>query len=169
MKLAIIDIETSGLDPREHEILDIACIMGRKEFSVKVKPTRMQYASEEAIKINGYTPEKWEDAVPLDAALLMLNDFVGEKPIFVSYNVGFDWGFIYEAYRSTGIDNPFTYQKLCLMSIAWSTMPDMNPPTLKAICVKFHINSEPAVHEALNGAWCAYKVAIMLGLIHGTK
>jgi DNA polymerase III epsilon subunit-like protein len=174
MKLAIIDIETSGLDPREHEIIDIACIMDGKEFHTKVKPTRMEYASEEAIKINGYTPEKWADAVPLDAALIMLNDFVrptmnAEPPIFMAYNVAFDWGFVYEAYRSTGVPNPFTYQKLCLMSIAWSTMSTMNPPSLKAMCTKFLINPEPAVHEAINGAWCAFKIAMMLNLVHGKE
>ena len=169
MKIAVIDIETSGLDCREHEILDLACIMDGKEFHTKVLPTRMQYASEKAIEINGYTPEAWKDAVPLDAALNMLNDFVGENPIFMAYNVAFDWGFIYEAYRSTGLTNPFTYQKLCLMSIAWSTMHDMNPPSLKAMCAKFGIKAEPEVHEAINGVWCAFKVAMMLDLVHGTK
>jgi len=166
MKIAVIDIETSGLDPREHEILDIACVMNNREFTVKVKPTRMQYASEEAIIINGYTPEGWKDAVPLDTALHMLNDFVGEDPIFMAYNATFDWGFIREAYRETDVTNPFTYQKLCLMSIAWAKIgPEMKPPSLKAMCTKFHIAPEPAVHEAINGAWCAYKVAMMLELL----
>jgi DNA polymerase III epsilon subunit-like protein len=174
MKIALVDIETSGLDPFEHEILDIACIMDGKEFHTKVKPTHMQFASEEAIKINGYTPEAWADAVPLDAALIMLNDFVrptmsGEIPAMMAYNVAFDWGFLQKAYRDTGVPNPFTYQKLCLMSIAWSTMSTMNPPTLEAMCTKFHITPEPAVHEAINGAWCAYKVALMLNLVHGKE
>ena len=174
MKIAVIDIETSGLDPFEHEILDIACIMDGKEFHQKVKPTHMQYASEEAIKINGYTPEAWADAFDLNVALIMLNDFVrptmdAEIPAMMAYNVAFDWGFLQKAYRDTGVPNPFTYQKLCLMSIAWSTMSDMNPPSLKAMCTKFGIKPEPAVHEAINGAWCAYKIAVMLDLVHGTK
>jgi len=171
MKLAIIDIETSGLNPREHEILDIACIMDGKEFHMKVKPKRMEFASEKAIEINGYTPEKWKDASDLDVVLLLLNDFVrptkdAEIPAFMAYNVAFDWGFMAEAYHTTGVPNPFTYQKLCIMSIAWSTMPDMNPPSLKAMCTKFTIRPEPEVHEAINGAWCAYKVAMMLNLVN---
>lgn len=168
MKIAIIDVETSGLDPRENEILDLACVMDGRGFHVKVKPTRMQYASERAIEINGYTPEAWEDAIPLDAALIMLNDFVGTSAVFMAYNVAFDWGFVYEAYRTCGLTNPFTYQKLCLMSIAWAQNPEKTPPTLKSLCERLGIPPEPPVHQAINGARCAAQVATVLHLLDGT-
>jgi len=67
-ELVWFDLETSGLDMQRHQIIQIAMIATdhnleileteafKLEFSVKI-------ASPDALKVNGYSEEKWEDAI----------------------------------------------------------------------------------------------------------
>ncbi len=67
--LAFVDIETTGLNLIEHEIIEIGCIVTDaslniiKEFELKIKPKHIKTSDPIALKINHYDLEDWKGAV----------------------------------------------------------------------------------------------------------
>lgn len=93
MKPAFIDVETSGLNPYVHEIIEIAIITEEEEWCVKVQPTLHRYESE-ALSVNGFTKEKWKDAKPFHEHALAIAQRLS-KVFTVGHNgPGFDIPFI---------------------------------------------------------------------------
>lgn len=97
MKLAFIDIETTGLTVGYHEIIEIAIITecnGKLDvYSTKIKPNDIHRADARALEINGYNDTQWIDA-PYDHEVV---DEIAEKLkgcTLVGHNVRFDHEFI---------------------------------------------------------------------------
>lgn len=123
--LLFIDLEFSGLNPLEHEILEVGALVvdGRtleikQEYEAKVAPVHIENADPEALKINGYTTEAWVDAKPIAQ---MLNDLNALAPnaMIVGWNVTYDWIFLDIAYRKAGIKPAFDYHKIDVLGMAW--------------------------------------------------
>src|SRR5208283_838213 len=101
--LVIVDLETTGLDPLVHEVIDIGAVRVDQAsleieatFSAKIVPARIELASPIALQVNGYTPEGWRHAVNPRDAWLSFFDFARQS-VFASYSTRFDWGFVNEA------------------------------------------------------------------------
>lgn len=94
----IIDIETTGLDPRFDEIIELSAIRvinGEEveKFSELVNP---DYPISNFIKeLTGITEEMLSEAEPIDSVLPRYLSFIGDD-IVVGYNVHFDVNFIYD-------------------------------------------------------------------------
>jgi len=165
--LAFVDLETTGLDPFRNEILEIGVVLYRPEtdthteWSVKVKPERIEDAHPKALEINGYTEKAWTKAVTIEHALKELNKKCGPNATFLAYNATFDWSFLEVASARTGIALPFQYHRLCVMSMARKLLR-LPSYTLKNVCEHLQIPPEPSVHRALNGARNAYEVYLKL-------
>ena len=161
MNIVIIDLETTGLDPAKHEILEIGAVKvdTGETFECKVHPLHIKEADPKALEINGYKKEDWEEAFLLPNALKLLNEFLGKDTVYLmTYNITFDWGFLREAYESTGIKAPFHYHKLDLLTLAWSKLPPGSSLSLKNVSSILGLDPEPPVHRALNGAMKAKEV-----------
>ncbi len=163
-RLAFIDIETTGLDPDRHEIIEIGCVLmdqvwhpdGRvelvhiEECEYKVKPERIADADPQALRVNGYNAADWIFAYTLPEAMKML----GEKTrdcIFVAHNACFDYMFIDKAFRLTGIENKMHYHKIDTISVAFARLGhggDIDRFSLRALCEFFKIENKNA-HTAL--------------------
>src|ERR1035441_1042254 len=68
--LVIVDLETTGLDPLVHEVIDIGAVRVDQAsldieatFSAKIAPAHIELANPIALQVNGYTPEGWRHAV----------------------------------------------------------------------------------------------------------
>lgn len=166
MRLAIIDLETTGLDPQTHEIIEIGLVVVDSEdytildqWDAKVRPERPQDGHPEAYKVNGYTKEEWIGAMTLDQALLALSERM-TMATMLSYNVSFDYGFLQAAYRKTGLKDPMNYHRLDLLTLAWSKIPHhkMQSWALRSVCAYLRIPPEPKIHRGANGAMKAYEV-----------
>src|SRR3989344_769721 len=148
--LAFIDLETTGLDPARHEIIEIGAIIARplsragrgpelevlEEFGWKIKPTRLQTAEPEALRINGYNAADWLFALDLVPALKSLAEktagaiMVGQNvsaektagAIMVGQNVSFDWSFLQAAFNETKIEPRFHYHRIDLISLAFAKL-----------------------------------------------
>ena len=64
MKYIVIDTETTGLDPKRHELLSLGAIVMidgivTERIEVKIKPRNIDQADQEALRVNGYTPYRW--------------------------------------------------------------------------------------------------------------
>lgn len=108
--ICFVDLETSGLRSWEHEITEIGAVLCdgttleiKKQISVKTKPTKP--VSPEAARINGYTPEKWKDAIAIDHGLRLLFPIV-EGTRWAGSNPSFDRQFAHQAARNAKIEFP---------------------------------------------------------------
>ena len=97
-----IDLETSGPEPAENCIIEIAAIRTDPQgkilatYTDKIMPSVK--VSDEARKVNGYAPDKWADAVSLSMALHGLNktllDGRSDKYVVVAHFAEFDKHFL---------------------------------------------------------------------------
>lgn len=165
--LVFVDIETTGLNPEIHEIIEIAVVRvtqtweeGEKpqflssfEWSVKIKPLHIENADPVALKVNGYSKNDWKEAVSLKEALTEFSKKT-EGAIMVAHNVAFDAGFLDKNMSQEGVSNTMHYHRLDTVSMAYATLhstPDVNRYSLMELCKYFGIeNTDP--HSALSDA-----------------
>lgn len=108
--IAFVDLETSGLKPWEHEIIEIAAVRVdgktleiKKQISAKVKPKGP--VSPDAARINGYTPEKWADAIAIEHGLKLLFPII-EGARWAGSNPSFDRQFVSHAAKKANLEFP---------------------------------------------------------------
>lgn len=167
MKIALTDIETTGLDPLKHEIIEIGLIVfdnktleihGR--FNFKIKPENIAGADPKALEVNGYNKEEWEeDGMTIFQAL----NFYAEATkgcTFMAHNASFDWSFLSVAFTRDNIKPEMNYHRIDTLSIAWGMLPHNKvfSWSLKTLCSYLGVPTEAKVHRALNGAEAAYGI-----------
>lgn len=121
----VFDLETTGLDPLKHKIIEIGAI--------RVNRDSIHHDSlQSLIKINGKVPEKITELTgitsdmlsakgePIETALPEFLDFIGDMRL-VSFNAPFDMGFIKAAAATQGraITNPVS----CALDMARRAWP----------------------------------------------
>jgi DNA polymerase-3 subunit epsilon len=165
-KLAIIDLETTGLDPTKHEIIEVGMIIINQPeleiietYEAKVKPLHIETASTEALKLNGYTTQEWEGALNIEDVLREIADRTAGC-IICNHNVSFDWSFLVAGFTNNHINHSFDYHMYDIASMIWLKLSHTDLPklNLNTTAKYLGIEPEPAQHRALNGAMVAYKV-----------
>jgi len=165
--LIFLDLETTGLEVQKHEVIEIGAlkVAPRKPFKmldqlfIKVKPKDLKNASKSALKLVGYSPEEWENALDIDKALKNLDEF-SENGVLVGYNVSFDWSVLDRAYFSLGRQDPFYYHRLDVMPMAYLKLfsqRSLKRFSLGEICKYFKV-PEGIKHNALDDAMATYLV-----------
>ena len=165
--LIFLDLESTGLQIQKHEIIEIGALKvdPKKPFRVLaelqicVKPEHIQNADKGALKIVGYSSEKWQDAIKLEQALSKLDEFAKDG-ILVGYNVSFDWAMLDRAYFALGRQDPFYYHRLDVMPIAYSKLfsaRKIKRFSLGEICKYLNIQRDTK-HRALDDAKATYLV-----------
>jgi DNA polymerase III epsilon subunit-like protein len=136
MIIAIVDVETTGLDPAHHEMVDLGAIYIRPDgrelgrFFVRIHPPHPERLDPGAAAVNGYSPERWRTlgAVDESEAVRKWRAFhdqmarVGGATVtFAALNAGFDQSFTDALLRRHGSSwrELFHYQILDLPSMAW--------------------------------------------------
>lgn len=167
LDLVFLDVETTGLDLSQHEILEVAAIRVTADldhvlatYSTKVTPARLHTASPEALAVNGYDPETWTDSIPLVDALIALWPLL-EGAVPAGHNVGFDLGFLEAAAREMGQWKlPTDYHRLDTASLGWLlvTAGDSTSWSLGAVCDALGVKRDRE-HTALDDALAALQVA----------
>lgn len=154
--LAFTDLETTGLNSKVHEIIEIGCVVASQpdlkmvdEFVLKVKPENISNAEPRALEINGYNEKDWEDAIPSHKALQIYSEKTKDC-IFVAQNVTFDWGFLEEACHKENINLQLRYQRLDLLSMAFMKLyeADVKRFNQRELCKYFGVVNEKE-HTAL--------------------
>jgi DNA polymerase III epsilon subunit-like protein len=132
--LALIDVETTGLDADVHEMIDIGAVyvdtegqeLGR--FFIRINPAHPERAQAGAKAVNGYSEERWRSlgAVSPTEALRAFEEFhrrtaANRTMVFTAFNVGFDQAFVSRWLRREGrsFRDWYFYQVLDLPSMAW--------------------------------------------------
>lgn len=91
-----IDLETTGLDPYNDEILQVAVIDGAGTvlFNSLVKPSRHE-SWPTAQRVTGLSPQDVADGSPLDCCKATIEDALQDAELLVGFNVMYDLGFLH--------------------------------------------------------------------------
>ena len=163
--LAFVDIETTGLDVLEHEIIEIGCVLTTpdleviEEFELKIRPEQVEGARAVSLKVNHYKEGDWVDALPLEEAMQIFAEKV-KGCIMVGQNIAFDSGFIEHAFSKLDIANTMHYHRLDTISIAWAKLhndKDLEHFSLREMCLRFGIKNDKA-HTGLSDARATYEL-----------
>lgn len=171
--LAFIDLETTGFDPVENEIIEIGALIARQvprpgrgpalevveEFEYKVKPERLETADPEALRINGYNEMEWMFAPNL-AQVMQDVASKTEASTMVAHNLTFDWRFLNEAFKKTGVPNKMHFAKIDTLSLAFGKLyhkPEVEKFSLKALAEYFKVENNKA-HTALSDVRTMFEI-----------
>jgi len=108
LPLAVVDVETTGLDPTSDRVIEIAIVhMQAGEvtdvFATLVNPE--QEVPEEVVKITGIKSEDLVDAPRFGAIAAEVRARLLDR-VLVAYNLAFDRAFIHEELTRAGLDLP---------------------------------------------------------------
>ncbi len=133
-RLAFLDVETTGLVPGHHELVDVGVVLTDLDGNildsllVRVQPDHPERTSPQAASINGFTPEKWrahgalspEQAI--DSLVALHRRVAGESPtLMVAHNSQFDAAFLDHLFRNgqRSWREIYHYYVLDIPSMAW--------------------------------------------------
>lgn len=146
----VIDIETTGLDPRSDEIIELAGIKieGGKEaarFQSLVKP--VHEISPFITGLTGITNEMVSDAPSIEHVLLSFRDFIGDS-VLVGHNINFDINFLYDVSEWEQL-SPLSNDYVDTLRISRRLYKEIGSHTLKNL-VRFFAVADSVEHRALS-------------------
>lgn len=151
-QFVVIDLETTGLDPTKHEIIEIGAVKVNRDsdnhttFQVFVKPTKK--IPKKITELTSITQEMVEkDGVALESAMADLVSFIGGLRL-VAYNAEFDMGFLRNAAARSGvvIDNPVS----CALKMARRAWPGLKSYRLGDVSNPLGRPTDGGAHRALH-------------------
>lgn len=178
MLAIFLDIETTGLDPTKHHVIDIAFKIVdistgelKASFQSIVKQPREIWDKHDpaSILINGYT---WEDVLQGKDPVLISQEIIRVfnslgiergRSVFICQNPAFDRGFftqLIDVYAQERLNWP--YHWLDFASMYWVTISQKSkkegtpfPPNINLskneIAREYHLPKESEPHRAVNG------------------
>jgi DNA polymerase III epsilon subunit-like protein len=134
--IAIVDVETTGLDPSHHEMVDLGALYVRPDgqelgrFFVRIHPPHPDRLDPGAAAVNGYSPARWRTLGAVDEVEAVrqwraFHDQMaragGATVTFAALNAWFDQSFTDALLRrhNSSWRELFHYQILDLPSMAW--------------------------------------------------
>ena len=159
-KVLILDIETSGINPRKNGMLSLGATNLKRawNFYGECRIPAGREVNPYALGINGFTTfQCYDEGLNTDVELLhrfvasVSAQYESDKVIVAGHNVGsFDIQFLNEIAARGEICLPFSYRTIDLHSLAFGKYH--RSMTHKQICEALHLPSEPIPHNALSGA-----------------
>lgn len=162
--LAHIDVETTGLLPGYHEMIDIGLVMTDLQGEIldslflRIQPLHPENMSEGAFRVNAFDPEKWRSMgafspfAAVDSILSFHKRVAGDKSVLmVAYNSQFDAAFLDHLFRTANQTwrEMYHYFILDIPSMAWGLgLTDLSSEKLMSI---YDIKDEPHVAELHTG------------------
>lgn len=188
--LCAVDIETTGLDPKKHDIVQVSILPMNEEFYINkqilpfnmhLKPVRIENISEEALAVNKLTLAKltmigidpFQAADLLDEWFDRLSLPIGKKILPVGHNYSFDKAFLMEWLGQLSYDRMFHYHYRDTMivanfindrAVARYTLQPFNNVKLTTVASSLQIDSSKA-HDSL--ADCQMVAEVYRRLIRG--
>ncbi|HUA86271.1 MAG TPA: 3'-5' exonuclease [Bryobacteraceae bacterium] len=149
-RFVVFDLETTGLDPSRHEIIEIGAIKVNRDsdvhesFQTLLRPTKR--ISTRVTEINGITQEMTDrDGEPAAEGIKAFLDFIGDLPL-VSYNADFDMDFLRASARRHRL--LFHNRATCALKMARRAWPGRESYRLSDLARDGNLSTEDA-HRAL--------------------
>ncbi len=155
--LVSLDLETTGLDPRNDAIIEIGIVRfnGKRveqEFQTLINPGIP--IPTEITRLTGINNEMVRNAPPLTAVIQQVVDFIGDTPV-VGHNVQFDLGFMMHANVLQYVQAVDTYEMAAVL------MPLASRYNLGGLCQQLGIPLQNA-HRALDDARMTHHLFLRL-------
>lgn len=102
-RYVVIDIETTGLDSKNNNIIEIAALRyenGKKMSSFQQLICPNEHISSFITNLTGISDEMVKDCPDIYETIIAFKEFVGDD-ILVGYNVNFDINFLYDHLKVT--------------------------------------------------------------------
>lgn len=145
-----IDLETTGLDPKSDNIIEIGAVRVRdgktdEEFHIFVNPGRI--LSDRIKELTQITQEQVDHGIPIKEAIERVIDFVGEYPI-MAHHVMFDYSFL----KRAAVNHHLIFEKegIDTLQIARRYLPELESKKLTFLCQYYGIVYD--AHRALEDA-----------------
>ncbi len=156
----VVDVETTGLDPVQDRITEIAMMKIRDgalqdEFSTLINPLVSIPANITAL--TGIDDLMVRDAPTAREVVPFIVEFLGDA-VFVAHNAPFDWGFVQETVRrerGTQLSNP----QLCTVKLSRRLLPTLPSKSLDPVTRALNIRI-PDRHRASGDAYATALVLI---------
>jgi len=148
---AIVDIETSGGNPKRDKITEIAILIHDgnkviKEFSTLINPEcKIPY---HIIALTGITNEMVADSPKFYEIAKNIVEITHDT-VFVAHNVAFDYGFVRSEFQRLGYE--FKREQLCTVKLSRKIIPGHSSYSLGKLCNDLHITITGR-HRALGDA-----------------
>jgi DNA polymerase-3 subunit epsilon len=166
---AIIDIETTGGNPRADKITEIAVLLHDgnsvvSEYSTLVNPEcSIPY---HISALTGITNEMVENAPKFYEIARQLVELT-ENAVFVAHNVAFDYGFIRNEFKQLGFE--FTREQLCTVRLSRKLIPGHKSYSLGRLCEELRIPLNGR-HRAMGDAMATARLFdLLLRAENGSK
>lgn len=181
-RVVFFDLETGGLWPSRHQVIQFAGVaieggqsVGELEVKIAIDPARCEPG---ALILNGYSVERWADAVSEAVAVKRIGDFLSKhatvervskksgKPYKVARLAGhnaaaFDFAFLRKMFEAHKAFLPADYRVLDTMHLALWHLQDAESVGLQALAKRYGIDQGQA-HDALADARTTVGVAAAL-------
>src|SRR3989344_7428176 len=168
--LIFVDLEFTGLK-WEHEVIQIGALVVSqpdfkqiKEWECKINAD-FSKADPEALKIVGYTEERWKDAISLREALTKFNE-IAKDGVIIGWNIAMDFLFLKKTYAQLDLNPTFHWQIIDVMSMAFKDLyknSELTEFRMSEITKYFDIKNEKH-HDALEDARMTYEIFMKLCL-----
>ena len=152
-RFAVVDIETTGLEPADHHILQIAVVhsdsTGRvlSSWSTYVKPPRWPFASLGPRDVHGISRRSLRGAPRVREALAELADHLRGE-VFTAHNVDFDLPFLQHHAHLAGVELQVV-APVCTLALSRSLDPSATRShRLVDLCERYGVELTRA-HDAL--------------------
>ena len=157
----IVDIETTGFDPKFDDIIEIAAVkvvdnVVTDTFQIFVKPKNT--ISDFITNLTGISNDMIEKAPEKQFAVQQFIDFVGDD-IIVGHNVNFDINFIYDC--AISFNYAFSNNFVDTLRIARKFVREINNHKLSSLAAYFEIEQDMA-HRALNDCYVTNSIYMAL-------
>lgn len=168
--LAHIDVETTGLIPGYHEMVDIGIVMTNLDGKIldslflRIQPNFPERLSPGAYEVNAFNTEKWKklgalsNTAAVDSIISFHKKVAGDKQVLiVAYNSHFDAAFLDHLFRNVNKSwrELYYYFILDIPSMAWGL--GFRDLTGQEIMKLYNIKDEPHIAEKHTGITGALK------------
>lgn len=151
------DLETTGLDPQENEIIEIGALKVRdgkvaERFTEFIHP--LIPISPAVTGITGITNDMVAEARSRREVVADFVDFCGDD-ILIGHNISFDYSFM----KNSAVKEGLSFEKLGIdtLKIAQKVLRDLDSKSLGRLCAYYHIENKSA-HRAYHDALATAKL-----------
>lgn len=166
--LLVIDTETTGLDIAKHSLIQVAALrldgatlaeVDRYTTYVQLSPEAWELQDPKALEVHKIPFDTLKEAPSLQSVLQELESkFNPDDVLLTAYNLPFDSGFLYEAYRRLGRRMPYDFHGVDIWAFAYhywcSVEHTLNPQKrlgfgLSDVAALLGVTTTGAYHDAL--------------------